>query len=73
MVSNDVKHELLKAWFEYGEAIKSAFRFPSSARITAEGLDDFFRDQTDDLVRAFISYVRRQSGEVGSMKFVGEK
>jgi hypothetical protein len=73
MVSNDVKHELLKAWIEYGEAIKSAFRFPPSAHIIAEGLDDFFQDRTDDLAREFISYVRQKTEEVRLMKFVGEK
>jgi len=73
MVSNDVKHELLKARIEYGEAVKSAYQLPSSAHITAEGLDDFFKDRTDDMAREFISYVRQNTEEIRLMKFVGEK
>jgi hypothetical protein len=73
MVSDELQHQVRRSWYDYGEAIKSAFRFPATAQIGAEGLEDFFQAGTDDAARSFISYVRQQIGELRSMKFVGEK
>jgi hypothetical protein len=72
-VTDGLRRESLRVWHEYGEAVKSAFGFPPTARISAEGLDDFFRDGTDQVAHLSISYVRRQIEETRSMKFVGEK
>jgi hypothetical protein len=73
MVSDELKHEVLKVWLDYEEAVKTAFRFPATAHMSAEGLEDLFRAGNDDAARPFISYLRGQTEAFRSMKFVGEK
>ena len=73
MVSNEMKREVLNAWLDYEEAVRTAFHLPATKHMSAEGLEGLFRVGTDDTVRPSISFLRRQAEEFRSMKFVGEK
>jgi hypothetical protein len=73
MVSEHLKQEARKAWFEYGEAIKKAWRFSPDARIVADGLEQVLASSTDERVQSFTKWVRAQIAEVKTTKFVGEE
>lgn len=53
MVSDDLKKEARKVWYEYGEAIKKAWRFPPTSKIVADGLDEVLATSTDESVARF--------------------
>jgi hypothetical protein len=72
MVPPELQREARKAWFEYGEAIKVAFRFPRDAHIISEALEAMLAQADENRVRRFVSYVRQQTKEVREMKWIGE-
>jgi hypothetical protein len=73
MACDALKREATKAWLEFEEALVQAFRFPSGSKMAADGLQQLLSKADDDQLKAFTLYLRRQTDEVRSMKFVGEK
>jgi hypothetical protein len=73
MATNELAYELRKAWYEYGEAIKKAFRFPSDAAIVADSVEAALPGMTDERARGFIKYVQEQTEELRSMRFIDEQ
>ncbi|HTV81604.1 MAG TPA: hypothetical protein VME18_03050 [Acidobacteriaceae bacterium] len=72
MVSNELKSETRRAWHEYGEAIVKAWRFPPGSPILTDGVEELLSHFNDKKTKAFVEWVREQTEEVRSMKFVGE-
>lgn len=72
MPSQELVREARKAWFDYGEAIVRAFNFPSGSRIVAEGVETMLAQASDDQITRFIEYVRQQTEETKTMKWMGE-
>ena len=73
MASDALKHEAVRAWLDYEEAVVQAFRFPSGSKMAADGLQQFLSKADDEQLKAFTVYLRKQAEEVRSMKFLGEK
>jgi len=72
MASEKLRREAQKAWVEYGQAVVKAFEFPQGSVIAADGLPQMLSNSSDAQVKKLIAWLREQTKEVRSMKFVGE-
>ncbi len=72
LLSATVKKKALEAWSEYEKAIVDAWRFPKDARLLADGLVQALESFDDTQTEKLIQWLREQSKEIRSMKWVGE-
>ena len=73
MVSGELKRKAREAWYEYGQAVIKAWGFPEGSNIVAAGLEDELAHSNDKTIEGFVEWVRKQTDEVRSMKFVDER
>lgn len=72
MVSENLKREAREAWLEYEKAFITAFHLPAGSKLAADELENTFANSSDESISALVKWVRRQTEEVRTMKFVGE-
>ena len=68
MDKENLKQEALKAWYEYGEAIKETFGFPKDSHIVAETLMKVISTDDEERIRRFILYVQEQTQNLRKMR-----